>query len=94
MEAANRRVQIRGVTPSATARGQRNARNLAMDLGDRINAYRFLVRGRDAKFTSALDEIPAGDGVKIVTIPPRTPRANCDAGGGFAPYGPRAPTRC
>ncbi len=41
---------------------------------------RFLVRGRDAKFTSACSEIPAGDGVKIVTIPRRTPRANCYAG--------------
>jgi len=50
-----------------------------MDLGDRINAFGFFVRDRDAKFTSACDAIPAGEGMNIVQIPPRTPRANCHA---------------
>jgi putative transposase len=75
-----RRVHLAGITAHpAGERVTRQARNLLMNLDDRAEGLKFLIRDRDAKFTVASGAVFTGVGVGIVRAPVLAPRANAIA---------------
>jgi len=77
MEIQTRRVYILGVAAYLTgAWTAQQARNLVMDLEERAGRFKFLIRDRDSKFTSTVDQLLAGNGTRIIKTPVRSSQAN------------------
>ncbi|WP_426513368.1 integrase core domain-containing protein [Dactylosporangium sp. McL0621] len=80
MEVDTRRVHVLGATTNPTGvRVAQQARNLIMELGERAEQFRCLIRDRDTKYTAVFDQVFTAEGIKIVRTPPRAPRANAYA---------------
>ena len=101
IEIGTRHVYVLGITahPDGTWTVQQ-ARNLLMDLGERVDRFRFLIRDRAGQFTEAFDSVLAGAGVEVVKIPPevrvrtRFPNGGCARSGlsartGYSSWGER-----
>jgi putative transposase len=80
LEAGTRHVHVLGVTAHPDgAWTLQQARNLLMDLEERADRFRFLVRDRAGQFTEAFDAVLSAAGIEAAKIPPRSPAANAYA---------------
>jgi putative transposase len=80
MEVGSRYVHILGVTTNPDGPWTvQQGRNLLMDLGERADRFKVLIRDRAGQFTSAFDAVLADAGITVCKIPPQSPRANAFA---------------
>jgi transposase InsO family protein len=77
IEHGTRRAHLAGVTAHPDgAWTTQAARNFLMDLGQRADSVKFLIRDRAGQFTESFDTVFIADGIRILRSPPQAPRAN------------------
>jgi putative transposase len=75
LEHGTRRLHIAGVTEHPTPEWTtQQARNLTAQFG--THSFRFLLRDRDGKYSSAFDAVFQADDMDILTSAPQAPRMN------------------
>jgi putative transposase len=77
IEHGTRRMHLGGVTAHPTgAWTVQQARNLALDLGERSGDFRFLIHDRGSNFTAAFDAVFQAAGATILQTAVQAPRMN------------------
>ncbi|WP_035851050.1 integrase core domain-containing protein [Kitasatospora azatica] len=77
LEHGTRRLHITGVTAHPTAQwATQQARNLAADLGSRVESLRFVLRDPDSKYTASFDAVFEAEEMGVLISAPRAPRMN------------------
>ncbi len=80
IELGRRTVHLAGVTAHPTGEWvMQQARNLSWKLQDGALKARVLLRDRDVKFTAGFDQVFESEGLEVVHLPFRAPRANAIA---------------
>ena len=75
VEHGTRRMHLGGVTAHPTGDWTvQQARNLALDLGERFAGFRFLIRDRGSNFTASFDAVFQAAGTTILRTAPCRPR--------------------
>jgi putative transposase len=77
IEHGTRRMHLGGLTAHPTGDWTvQQARNLALDLGERSEDFRFLLRDRGSNFTASFDAVFQATGTTIVRTAVQAPRMN------------------
>ena len=93
IEHGRRRVHLAGITAHPTGAWViHQARNLFMDLDDRADRFRFLIRDRDSKFTTAFDAAFAGADIRTIRTPVGHPARTRSRNASSAPCAGNAST--
>jgi transposase InsO family protein len=80
LEIGSRYVHILSITPNPDGPWTtQQARNLLIDLGERAEQFKVLIRDRAGQFTATFDTVLADAGITVCKIPPQSPRANAYA---------------
>ncbi len=82
IEHGTRRAHLLGISANPDrAWTTQAARNMLMDLGERANAFKFMIRDRGGQFTDAFDAVLADAGIPVIRVRRRRPERTRSASG-------------